>query len=326
MWKPKKSLTREDIERFNNIPMLVDGLIAKKQLSILYAESGKGKTLAVLSITKKILDKNKNMHMVFFDYDGGKARSSDMFGNILDTYPDRVSFVSESSTKVMKSVFEDMMERGGDLSNYIIIIDALQNFVTSNGKSITNNDEITEVMDILKSIRDKQNATILVVHHSNKADKEGYATFRGAQAIMDGCDTLLKMEPAKRGKFENKDLAPDTIKLNVKIEKPGFKITHVAHRLEFDRSKLEMLNDIGVNEIDEQQEIEKEEARHELQDLLEVVEKNNGISKIELYEALGTNRVTGAKRIKKAVENGLVEIIKKGNKDLVYTKGYHDVK
>ncbi len=206
----KNKLTKEIIEISNNRVML-HPLIVKSSISVISANAGHMKTSMTLNIIKGIRKQFKSMECYWFDYDNGfkRAVSNEGADKIFNDLNVQIVSISNSKEHEEIIVALDSLTSMDTLANTILVFDGLQSLFGRIGKSINDSDDAGQVMDMMKALRDK-GATIIIIHHNNKADKDGWSTFRGSQVIEDSVDNMYILKSEQNDK---------TIDISIKINK-----------------------------------------------------------------------------------------------------------
>ena len=177
------------LETKRNVKML-SRLITDNRITMVAANSQNGKTSLVLGEIESIREKYPNKEIIIADYDNGIHRAkSGMLDRLIE---DSVKAASISSAKDHTALFEHL-DAIDDASDVVFVLDGFQSFCSRLGAEITNPTEMDKTMSIFKTMRDIKGMTIVLIHHNNKKDKEGWSTFRGAASIEDSLDSLLSL-------------------------------------------------------------------------------------------------------------------------------------
>lgn len=289
------------------MPMLIDNMIPKGHITTIVARGGEGKTLISFAISKAIITNNKHLQLVFFDFDNGLMRGADMIKTAMDKLGDNIAVIGDASPKELMTEFKGLKDSSDDLSSYIVVIDALQSFASATGAKISDNDSMTNVMDEIKKLR-KRGATIILIHHANKIDRENKqdVVFRGAESIRDATDTMfLVSKAAKITGPDNTDIC-----LNMKLDKQSFSSTDVNIQIDIDRSTLDITSEIAITTEDLEKQKEIVEAGKKFEHIVELVSNNQGISKTCLYNMIQDEHHTTVKTsmsyVKQLIGSGLI--------------------
>lgn len=178
----KTMLTLETLQNAPEVETLIDGFIFKGTATLLHSKPGQGKSTLLLGLLKKMINENKIDNFIYFDADNPMSVLKSRLSKLTDIFKERMIYHSHTLGTV-----QDLRDEMGRLclynqqgANTVVVIDTLGNFVTS----ANNDDEVKEIMDIVRNLRDKFGATVFVVHHSNKSkDENNNVVFRGSTNI-----------------------------------------------------------------------------------------------------------------------------------------------
>ncbi|MEA3387596.1 MAG: AAA family ATPase, partial [Patescibacteria group bacterium] len=176
-----------DIEMLTNI-------IPKGMLTLMYAGGGVGKSTIVASQIKEALSKSEDLEVLLLDFDQALVRNRNTLMELVDL--PRFGNTSISNQDHAENIIETIKALPS-LENTVIVVDALQGMFDRFNRDINKAVDAGFIMDILKLYRDK-GATVIIVHHSNKIDKDGFATFRGSAVIKDSVDNLYEVKGVDR--------------------------------------------------------------------------------------------------------------------------------
>ncbi len=337
MWNinVKHKVTMETIERLNNMPMLIDGLIPKGHVVTLVADSGVGKTLAALAFAREIVEVNPQMDVVLFDFEDGKTRGSDMIGLAIKALGDKISIVEADHCRAAYKTLDDQ----DDLSNTIVIIDSLQAF---HAAMVIQGDldkpgVAVKVFKEIKNARAK-GATVFVIHHANKMDKTANHTidkmqYRGSGGIKADSDTMIYLMEAdstltkKTGTFfEANDL--NSINLQTYLEKQSFSKAERNGILSINRDELKIVSKIDITENVIKIALDLNNNREDKDKVLAYIVDNQNVSSMVLrdwiIENLDSNGKKAGKLLKELVDSKEVAKVISG-KSRLYTTGSYDV-
>ena len=185
-------LTLEDIEAAQNQEFLYPELIIKNNITMIVAPPNAGKSALTYGITQSLLDDKKIENALFFDPDSSVGYVKDTIERLTKNYGDKFSYFNG-----IKSTIEDMVNAlksltlmpKGSGDKTLIILDGLQFF--SQG-TIGDDTSSKDFLLMLKLIRDRFGATIIVLHHTLKAaDDNGKRNYIGSQIIEAITDNML---------------------------------------------------------------------------------------------------------------------------------------
>ncbi len=187
------------LQEIGDIEMLTD-IIPRNNLTLLYAQGGGGKTTLIGALIKEILENKPEMDVLLLDYDQAKIRNRDLLMTLLSHESNNFGLVDVSTLDESNKTLS-ILDTMKDLSNKVIVIDALQGIFARYSKDINKAVDASQIMNKFKAFRDK-GATVIIIHHSNKVDKLGFATFRGSAVIIDSVDNLYEVQKVDRTKTE----------------------------------------------------------------------------------------------------------------------------
>lgn len=171
--------------------------IQKREINIISANGGSGKSFISLLLALKLSENNENKIFAWFSEDEleiTKNRESILkSSNIINPNyknlvicgreTEIVRFVEKNNRKLeINNKFNIIKKQLKDFN--IVILDPLIGFF---GGDENDNGDARLFMSLLNKWCSDENKTIILIHHNNKADKDGNSTSRGASAFIDAC-------------------------------------------------------------------------------------------------------------------------------------------
>ena len=222
---PIEVLSLEELTLQPKVKWLVDGILPANALSCIYGPPGSGKSFFALDMALSIasgeewrnretspgsvlyiagegisgLSDRVNSWVEYHDYDAGNfprfsavSRPIDITGNFND---------------LIKSVRKSENTTVNDSGYGLIVIDTLARCFGPNDENSTS--DMQRFILALDHIRLELNATVLVVHHSSKAEKK---TLRGNSALEGCLDTLIKVESLEKQDYKSQRIFAKVVK------------------------------------------------------------------------------------------------------------------
>lgn len=178
-------VTAESLEEAPENEALIDGFIFKNTSTVIHSNPGAGKSSLILALIKDLIKSEKINSAIYFDADNPQSVLKDRLPKVQDK-----KLFYWSSTRVS---FDDMKNEMYRLISYkqqgrdvLIVIDTAGRFVDG---SVKNDNEVLPILKIVNDLVNEFGATVILVHHSNKAkDDDGKPVFQGSQRIMGDTD------------------------------------------------------------------------------------------------------------------------------------------
>ncbi len=173
--------------------------IIKKEVTIIIAAPGRGKSSfavgsAVFCLENKLID-----NLLYLDLDNSLVTLSDRKINKLkDKYKGKFRYLHSSSVSKSKMLYILNILSRASLESYLIVFDSSKNFM-GNGKDRDSNKDVSEFLNIIKTIRNN-GATVLLLHHVNKPQKDMETIFAGAAAWLEDVSSAFMLE---QNRFKN---------------------------------------------------------------------------------------------------------------------------
>jgi archaellum biogenesis ATPase FlaH len=228
------SLTSEDFHQ--NVEFLIEGFLPKKQITVIYADGGNGKSWLATALSKYAA-RYHAMNVVYIDIDNGMNTLIErgIEEKLLQPCPD-VTYAHRSKLKLEPTPLLEQIEQkavGTRYAQTLFVLDSLQDFV-----AVKNDDAVTKLFDKLKNIREA-GATILVLHHSNKNG----VNYEGSNKIKNSTDNMYRLVKA--------DSPEGEIHWLMELKKDRAAITDVAYKVDVEDLSL-MQIDIESVKLDDE--------------------------------------------------------------------------
>lgn len=178
----KTLLTMQTLNEVPEVEALIPKFLYKGTATLIHSIPGQGKTSLILGILNKLIKEERTKDFIYFDADNPLSVLRDRLPRLAETFKDSMNYHTHTFSGV-----EDLREEmkrlclfRGQGKDIVVVIDTLGNFVTSANKD----EEVKEIMDIVRDLRDVFGATVFLIHHSNKTkNDEGDVVFRGSSII-----------------------------------------------------------------------------------------------------------------------------------------------
>ena len=186
---------------------LIPYVIQKQSIVVLYAPAGSGKTFAAWGLAKFAYLTKKVSEVFYFDGDNGLSVIFDRGAEELIRYKN-FNYIAMNNPRIHKEfgeidnlkLLKEIVNSKENLSNMLFVIDSLKDFVgeldMENGKDMK-----TYFRDYIMNLR-LRGATIVLLHHTNKAIKKkdgtvdtNQLTFTGSQQILNSLETAYMVVP-----------------------------------------------------------------------------------------------------------------------------------
>jgi len=196
---PLPILTLADIAKLPPVTWLVDGLIPKGSLAMMYGEPGCGKTFIALDMALSIAHES--------DWQGQGVQGGSVIyiaGEGVGGLKKRVLAWHQRHGKQRHAPFlvipaaVDLMEDTQDLHNTVkavadgpvglVIFDTLARSMTGDENS---SQDIGQAIKAMDAVREAFNCCVLAIHHSGKDGSRGA---RGSSAILGAVDTSMRID------------------------------------------------------------------------------------------------------------------------------------
>lgn len=191
--KIAKPVTRDVVQNAENAEWIFDDLILKGLITTIVGAPGVGKSAFSFGVANMLFQENKISKLLYFDSDNPISYVKDRILKLIDTFDeDKIKYYNgvNSNPKEMIQILEMLSNcKGGE--KVLIVIDSLKFFIQG---SMNEDKIVSPFYDLLKLIRDRFKATVLVLHHTRKSkDDEGKLTYNGSQVVESSTDNMLML-------------------------------------------------------------------------------------------------------------------------------------
>ena len=191
------STSLKKLENVKNTEFLIDGLIAKGHVHAIIAEAGTGKSALAKAWSKQFAE--DGMQVLYCDAESppqmlkSLAKETDHLDGFLIIAPDYSGEENAGSKDVREQLIR-ASSIAADLSDTVIIIDTLKNFVDMIDKK-----QVKKILQEFRTMRAK-GATIIILGHTNKraiGSQMREITFEGTNDIEADVDELTFLHSKK---------------------------------------------------------------------------------------------------------------------------------
>lgn len=188
----KTLLTLETLQNAPDVVELIKGFIFKGTVTVLHSKPGQGKSTLLLGLLNKMTTEKAIDNFIYFDADNPMSVLKNRLTKLTETFGDKMIYHTHTLNSI-ESLREEMKRLSlfkGQGKNTFIVIDTLGKFVNA-----MKDEEVKPFMDLACELRDKFGATVVIVHHSNKAkDENDNNIFRGSTVISGDCDFMWSLQ------------------------------------------------------------------------------------------------------------------------------------
>ena len=194
-------MTEESMKAIEKMEYLIDGFIVKGYHTYLFGNAGGGKTTIAFFLAKEILEKFKNMNVVFFYIDGTPTMAKNAMESFIALgLQDRMIITDTETVDDYVNVMVQSTTDKVDLSNTFIIFDTFK-YLT---KDINNKGANKNAMELIKKLCHDTGATFLSLGHTNK-DGEKQS---GTAEIEQDSDAIFRIDSMTDGDTATSTIMP----------------------------------------------------------------------------------------------------------------------
>ncbi|RLA77786.1 MAG: hypothetical protein DRG78_16600 [Epsilonproteobacteria bacterium] len=194
----KYDLDSTDIEDIK-VEYLIDNCIIKGEITMIVAPPGQGKSSFAIATAVFCLKNRSINNLLYLDLDNSLVTLSDRKINKLkDKFNDKFKYLHSSSVSKTEMLHILNILSKASLKSYLIVFDSSKNFM-GNGKDRDSNKDVSEFLNIIKTIRNN-GATVLLLHHVNKPQKDMEMIFAGAAAWLEDVSSAFMLQ---QNRFKN---------------------------------------------------------------------------------------------------------------------------
>ena len=188
----KFDIDSSDIENLI-VEYLIDDCIIRGEITMIVAAPGQGKSSFAVAVAVYCLQNNLIENLLYLDLDNSLITLSDRKINLLkDKYQGKFKYLHSSSASKTEMLHILNMLSKASLKSYLIIFDSAKNFMGSS-KDRDSNKDVSEFLNLIKIIRNN-GATILLLHHVNKPQKDMDMIFAGAAAWLEDVSSAFMLQ------------------------------------------------------------------------------------------------------------------------------------
>lgn len=212
------------------IEFLIDGILPKKLITIIYANGGSGKSFLSLALAKELKKNALVKKIVYIDLDNPlNVLVERNIEGLIDsklTYIHRSSLSNTTPMELIKTIEEKAL--GNAYEGVVFILDSLRNFT-----DIDNDSKAMGLMNALMNIREA-GGSILCLHHSNKDGRN----FKGSNHIHNSADCMFELS-----RLEGLNLLITPTKERVGLEKLALNINPLTLQINEVDEKIVSMNE-----------------------------------------------------------------------------------
>lgn len=273
---------------FENIPeefAIYDGFIYENQINMIFSDGGQGKSILALAVCNHAIKHDKCDSIIYVDNDNGVATLKNRVPLLIEKMGDKLHYYGKGlmeSEKIIE-IIDKLALLKKQKERVLIVVDSLLFFVQGGVMADT---DVTPFMTKLQNLRDNFGATVILLHHTKKPQKEDkFPTFYGSVQIKNAVDIAWAM-------IRNKNT------ITLKKEKGRPLSIHELFTIEIDYRNLEIkghkaLNDDADEEEEEQDDSSSDEENANIIALF-LQDYQDGISPTELKKKIA-GKVSKAK-------------------------------
>ncbi|WP_305862491.1 AAA family ATPase [Helicobacter cholecystus] len=212
------------------IEFLIEGVLPKKLITIIYANGGSGKSFLSLALAQRLKKSVLVKKIVYIDLDNPlNVLVERNIENLIDcklTYIHRSSLSNTTPMELLCAIEEKAL--GNAYEGVVFILDSLRNFT-----DIDNDSRAMRLMNALMNIREA-GGSILCLHHSNKDGRN----FKGSNHIHNSADCMFELS-----RIEGLNLLITPTKERVGLKKQALSIDPMSLEMSEVDEKI-----VGMNE------------------------------------------------------------------------------
>jgi len=211
------------LEYEKSLDYILEGLISRGSVNVLFGAPGIGKTYSLLSLACCIAVgkqwcglQTKQVNCMFIDEESGETRLSLRLKAVLKSISaDKgtpLIYISLAGFKLDRYLSDDVKKLKELITSYeigLVVFDAMSDLMDGDEND---KKEVQPVMTNLRWIAEETGAAIALIHHTTKAESD----YRGSSAIKGSCDTMTHICASNGGKLlifeitKARDFEPNT--------------------------------------------------------------------------------------------------------------------
>ncbi len=277
------------------VKYVLDKCIIKGEITLIVAPPGHGKSSFALSVAHHCLSLNLIQNVIYLDLDNSLVTLADRnLHKLKELHYDQLQYIHSTTASKHDMQHLLMMMSNSILDHAMIIFDSAKNFM-SDSKDRDSNRDVTEFMQTIKYIRNS-GATVVMLHHVNKPQKDVETIFAGAASWMEDVSSLFML---KQNRYKNCFI------LTPHKERVGA-LCEVAYIFEKSKNEITECELFYAKETQEDEEIrnciyefiKNHASKPTYSEILEHCTKNNGYSKNKVNAVIQAARQHYWKAIK----------------------------
>ena len=182
-----------------NVEYVLERCIVKGEITLIVAPPGHGKSSMALAIAHHCLSFYRIESVIYLDLDNSLVTLADRhLDKLKEFHQNKLKYIHNTTATKHDMQHLLIMMSNSVLHDSLIIFDSAKNFM-GDGKDRDNNKDVSSFMQTVKYIRDS-GATVIMLHHVNKPQKDVETIFAGAAAWMEDVSSLFML---KQNRYKN---------------------------------------------------------------------------------------------------------------------------
>lgn len=233
----QSSLNTQDFSE--KTEFLIDDFLAKKLITLIYADGGNGKSWCNFAIANRCAQLGQRV--VYLDFDNPLSVLIDRnIDNLLVGQHANLSYIQRSKyPHTPQELLEQLNEQavGQVFEDWVFLFDSLRNFV-----NVKNDHHAMETMTKIMNLREA-GATVVILHHSNKDGRN----YEGSNNIRNSVDNIFQLEKL------DSDVS-NQINMHLRVQKERSSIFDCAWSIDATDLSMTQLDVESATMSDEQEE------------------------------------------------------------------------
>ncbi len=260
----ESSLTTTDFNE--KIDFVFDGVLAKKLITLFYADGGNGKSWLAFTLANHCA--STGMHTLYLDFDNPLSVLKERNVNELLVKRHRnLKYIQRGKCRhTPNELLTQLNEKavGNVYQDWVIFVDSLRNFC-----NVNNDQQAMDAMNMLMNLREA-GATVIILHHSNKDGKN----YQGSNNIRNSIDNMYQVVKLDGQEGE--------INLHLKVKKERANIINTAFRIDAET--------LTMTQLDETQVTMSAELEAFVESVTEALTEQSPLNKTQLLKAAGKKK------------------------------------
>jgi len=217
---------------------LIEGFLAKRMITLIYADGGNGKSWCNFAIAKHCAQIGQRV--IYLDFDNPLSVLIDRnVDKLLVSQHDNLSYIQRSKyPHTPQELLEQLNNQavGQIFEGWVFLFDSLRNFV-----NVKNDHQSMETMTKIMNLREA-GATVVILHHSNKDGRN----YEGSNNIRNSVDNIYQLEKLDGENGE--------INMHLRVQKERSSIFDCAYRVDANTLSFTPLDIASATMSSEQEE------------------------------------------------------------------------